>query len=392
MMSYPVYVVADNNMPSDKVDVHVVNGLGNTVGGSDNKAYLVFCHTKCCNEAFFKWFDDEILLPYVRNTKRDYALPDSAQTLFFHDGEAVQLKGMFNPEMIEKFRVENVHALKIAASTSQFGNPLDQDPFLAAKGINKSFKRNSLPEQSWLEDQISVTISAHFTRFPASGGNVWSAQKKKAHIIGLIRVQAVVRRALTEDTIRKSFATLGIYPYSHDIIMKNFQKFVKFEELLTSDELNRHRELVPKLSSHFRRNGEIFDDVFREYGIGKDEDIKDQLVLWRRRCVLLTALDVIQREDERTKRKAEEAVEKEQRKKSRAQAQATAQAAKAQRAIDAETRKAQKAEARLKKADEAAAKKAEKARASAALKEQKAKDAAARKLARAQALGKTITN
>ena len=84
--STPVYAFADNSMPLDQIDIHQVAGLGNS---PSEKGYLIFCNTKCCNEKFFTWFDQEILIPYVKKIKEAYELPLDAQALFFHDGEPV---------------------------------------------------------------------------------------------------------------------------------------------------------------------------------------------------------------------------------------------------------------------------------------------------------------
>jgi len=48
----PVYVVADDNMEENVIDVHEVPGLSLGVGFS--KAYIVFCKTRGCNRQFYE--------------------------------------------------------------------------------------------------------------------------------------------------------------------------------------------------------------------------------------------------------------------------------------------------------------------------------------------------
>lgn len=49
----PIYILADNNMQKQDFDVYAVPGLhGNT--GMVGTGYVVFCKTRCCNQAFYE--------------------------------------------------------------------------------------------------------------------------------------------------------------------------------------------------------------------------------------------------------------------------------------------------------------------------------------------------
>ena len=63
----PLFVVADDHMDPEKIDVHVVPGLSlsTPVCGSGT---VVFCCSRSCNQKFFHWWFIERLISFVSSS------------------------------------------------------------------------------------------------------------------------------------------------------------------------------------------------------------------------------------------------------------------------------------------------------------------------------------
>ena len=64
--SDPIFVLADNGMDREALDVHEVKGLG-IANSMTDKGYVVFCSSRLGNRAFFRWFVIIILIPHTRS-------------------------------------------------------------------------------------------------------------------------------------------------------------------------------------------------------------------------------------------------------------------------------------------------------------------------------------
>ena len=60
----PVYVIADANMPADVIDGYTIPGLGISTGVMST-GFVVFCQTRCANQAFFEWLIETIIFTAI---------------------------------------------------------------------------------------------------------------------------------------------------------------------------------------------------------------------------------------------------------------------------------------------------------------------------------------
>jgi hypothetical protein len=71
--SFPVFVIANKSMDEHAIDVHRVEGLG--IGTSVNEhGYVIFCKSRLGNRAFFDWFILILLIPWVKDLRRQWGL------------------------------------------------------------------------------------------------------------------------------------------------------------------------------------------------------------------------------------------------------------------------------------------------------------------------------
>ena len=73
--SDPVFIVADNNMKENIIDIHEIPGLG-----IDSKGYVVFCKTRCGNKEFLEWFNEVILIKFIKDIRSKWNWTDKTRT------------------------------------------------------------------------------------------------------------------------------------------------------------------------------------------------------------------------------------------------------------------------------------------------------------------------
>jgi len=73
MACEPVYIIADDDMAADDFFHIPIIGLGNSTDVG-SKGHLCFCKTRSCNEAFYRWFAKEVVIPFIASV-REYHQP-----------------------------------------------------------------------------------------------------------------------------------------------------------------------------------------------------------------------------------------------------------------------------------------------------------------------------
>ena len=64
-MADPIFIVADESMSKDTIDVYDISGLG--IGADPaNKGYLVFCKDRSLCVSFYGWMIDECLVGFAK--------------------------------------------------------------------------------------------------------------------------------------------------------------------------------------------------------------------------------------------------------------------------------------------------------------------------------------
>ena len=148
---------------------------------------------------------------------------------------------------------------------------------------------------------------------------------------GLLKVYQAMERTITKRMILDSFKVAGIAPYDIDTIIGNC-----FADLKRPQQLNIKRN-IEWLSRKIEENGELCVADYENCGIADNIDrgnhmMPEQLVLWRRRFLILSHDQVFTREMEYRARKAQEIFDKEKRRLDRIAAAAVREANKKRKA------------------------------------------------------------
>lgn len=103
-------IIADNSLKEDDFDVFAIEGLGAT-SQLGSKGYVVFSKTRVPNKAFYQWFNQTIMIPFIRDIRSKYDISDDVAAYVTFDGEALQLSPYYNDNIIKDYDECNVYLM-----------------------------------------------------------------------------------------------------------------------------------------------------------------------------------------------------------------------------------------------------------------------------------------
>jgi hypothetical protein len=293
----PIYILANELMGVEEIDVYEVRELASSTSRHDT-AYVVFMHSRVPNKAFYRWFNKDVLIPFVEDqrSKLKEDAPNKV-ALFTLDGENNQIEVI--EELQEKERVEKAHIIvaKPPYSTTQITQPCDVgNAFRGSKQKLKELKdadfsnHNALPA---LTEVFQKHVAKYSTTSTDSKGKKkvkkMSPEHVKAAKFGLLKIQKAAREAIKQETIFQSFAKTGMYPLD---VPKIFEQF-KRADITEADKAN-FNENLPNMKRVLATTGEITDLNFDEMKFREGRDC-DGRKLNQRRVVVLTDPKITQK-------------------------------------------------------------------------------------------------
>jgi hypothetical protein len=332
----PVFVVADASMKEGDFHAYKIKGLG---CGTDmgSHGHLVFCKTRGCNVAFYKWLNDEFIVPSVFKIRSTYELPDDAMAWFQQDGEPMQIKCYEAEAMQTHMSESNIAVGKPPAATTEFTQGCDngcvfKGPKTRVKRISDDNVEIDLKMKPHLVTSINDAIADHVSRTRTSTTTVTttvgsttttttttttpkslSSAHKRSILYGLLRIQKAIAASHTRDGVAQGFVNCGIWPFNLDTICNNCHNPPSLEVRVI---IWQH---LYKLARIMEAQGELLGNDLEALGIPVDDvtgayathAARDDLVVCRRRSVILTNAAVIQREKDKTEAKLQAARAKE---------------------------------------------------------------------------------
>ena len=288
-----VFILANSSLEKGEFVCEPVQDLGTD---RNPKGYIVVAHSRNPSAEFYKWYYNEILLPFVQSLRKAYRYGVDGKNVecpfaLWIDGEHNQLKPLLDTEMNKAMHEKGVHVFKGPGSTTNITQMLDTSPiFKNAHAKMKSESCQLMYEDSPdLRYRVLEVIQRH----------IQCAKKKRDSYAELIiRSTFALRSAVTEPAIRNGMKKTGCFvsdksnrPYYDDeIIMRNFKiagvdvaglsswndaaqallrNFVKYGSL-TDAELKKH-ECVEKLLDE------------------KGNKPRDERTITQQRCVIVTS-------------------------------------------------------------------------------------------------------
>lgn len=295
-MSTPiVYVIEDKKMPKHTMDLKKVPGLGLGTTADTNYGYLLFVEDRSLFPAFYTWWLKEVFVPFVNQIRDLYNDPVGTKVVLVEDGETIQIENLLMDPELRKFLHDNyIMICKSSASTTEIQQPLDRgNIFKAIKALLHALTNDNIcnnPQYQYLKSRLKQYWEEHERTYHT---NI-SADHKKAGINGLIKTHHCVRQHMTIKNITKSFESTGTFPYSDTVIMNECTADINIKMQYSI------RRSIDYLKAKLEEQGELFEKDFQDCSIddniGKKGKPKDELIVCRRRCVILTNEQFYQRE------------------------------------------------------------------------------------------------
>jgi hypothetical protein len=300
----PVYIIADDNMGKEELDVHTVFGLGHGIG-IGNKGYVVFSKTRSVNLKFYLWFNNTILVQFIKELKTLRNLGLDSLTWFQLDGEAQQIECYQSPELLQLLTDARIVVGKPAASTTEISQPCDAgDCFKATKTRVKNTTDADVIMDTHMLEKLTSVYDNHMR---TTGAKKMPPNHVKMGKLGLLRVQLASKSSVTSRTVKDSFTRAGIYDvvtnqYSPRTILSNCTSAISKEEEV------QIMGAIPDLSAILNRQGELLDSDFDACHIRENDAVssKDNLIISRKRMVLLTNPALVERQEIKRRQKRED--------------------------------------------------------------------------------------
>jgi len=300
-----VYVVKDNQMPKDAIDVYETPMLDGVISAGAS-AYLLFVGDSTSNkDEALEWQFINIVVPFINLVRKKKGKNNTTPASLTVDGDPRQLQIITSETIRAAFKDANIIASKTPASCTPIFQPLDVgNLFKAAKTrFQKLLDEGYEPEDP--EDKASLLkiFRAHRCKYPKT----MKKNKKPSIAMGnyftdVMKCLHTVAKALLDTldpkVVQKSFQNAGVSPTDPRAIRQ------KCKYAWTSEDKKCFDVAVPALSALIARNSELKEKDFDDAHIPAKNESKDGLSVHRRRSLLLHAPHVLADLEEQAAKRA----------------------------------------------------------------------------------------
>lgn len=314
-----VLIFQDKGMAADEIDVVQTNLLGSS-SDAGIKGYIVFCKSRCCNVRFYEWYNNEILIPFIKTQRKEHAEAAERPAWFILDGERIQINGYFNEELLKRLENENITVGKLPASTTSITQPLDVgNCFLAAKTKFRKLKQGYLQSSyGGIIEKFKKIIKEHQLKYRSTTGKTdITPEHVTIGALSLAGIRLSLPVGLQPKSIHDSFSKTGIYPVNVISMLRQFHcHFQDGDKVSILSNLADFKNMLDK-------KGEISEDVFHKLLVERRIDDtgkrKDELAIDKQRGVILSNRNynrkvnnkMVQKELSKTKAQASKAAREE---------------------------------------------------------------------------------
>jgi len=275
-----VFVVADDSLKGEEIVIKEgIHGLSSSLD-VEATGILCFCPTRCCNKAFFRFMNMQVVVPWL-NKIRSLLPNPNVDAFYYTDGEDKALQDLVEPESLESLAKNRIRVGKTPASTSGVLQPADVSPFFkstkaALKSMDDVEYKNAILQKSLTEALADRT-------------NFSSEKKSKINDV-LQRIVYCIKKTLQPHVIEEGFFKSGQYPLDFDAMLKQVRRN---PPLALTDAVDM-KNAMTTLVNAFQKNGCLTEKDMDDAGVprysGKEnEKPKDARPLCNQRAALITA-------------------------------------------------------------------------------------------------------
>jgi len=300
----PIFIIQDDTMEADDMDVHLVKGLG--LGSNwDAYGYVVFMKSRAGHSKFYRWFYEHVHINSVIQLKEFYGLPGTTATNLQIDGEDIQIGCLKDEGLLKLLRDQNIDVTKSFHSGTATTQPCDAgNMFLGSKKVNKHLRSGEIINDS-LKQRVQEVFKLHNTKMnpvveQPSGGEKNGRKPKRLKgvsdthvrmgVIGILRVQYSFQVSCSPRTISKSFKQTGNVPFDLEHIFSLLR--TKNQNRITCAEFSTIMGCFSELVLRYGIQGELYESDFDEFNIRQDRNRgnvpRDQRIMCQRRSANLT--------------------------------------------------------------------------------------------------------
>jgi hypothetical protein len=283
----PIFIIADPNMPEQQIDNYAVIGLGiSTSPGA--VGHVVFSKSRIPDEAFYRWFNLNILPAFVDELKKHFHYESESLAYLLIDGEIPQIRVYQEQTILDKMEANNIVVGKVPASTTAITQPCDRgNCFKAAKTALKHIRDEQVAGRIEILEALTQVYKTHLIKFKSGPKEKpMSALHQKKGKYGLLRICEAVQRSVKPYMVVESFRLTGVHPHDPERVFQG--NYTKIE----MDERSRIIEQVPYLIRQFAKGGELKDLDFDRASI-RPAPPKDESALHSRRALIITSPSVV---------------------------------------------------------------------------------------------------
>mgnify|MGYP001604754038 CR=1 FL=1 len=314
---YPVFLMADNSLGKDEFYWYKIPQMSFEIS-LNGYGYICFCKTRCGNAKFFKWFNTEVLIPYIALLREVSDAGDEDTVFIMCDGEAIQIYQYFDKEI--KKLLDELHIMigKLCASTTAASQACDAYKMFCLLHYNATKRLiDDVNSKTTLKNNLIAAFKTHMKYTTSS----FDTTTRNRAVNALIRVVIAIQKSMTQELIRDSFRTVGI---NTDLTVNLDQIMHQYNINLSENELANLTYDIPAGIRFFEKEGRMTDAQLLKYDVVKNRTeynstimAKDEKVIYQERCVVVSNNSAQKRYNDRILAKAEDIKKREERKKLR---------------------------------------------------------------------------
>jgi hypothetical protein len=158
----PVYIFADEYMPTDGIDVHEQRTIA-AGAAQHGTAYVAFMKSWVPNKEFYRWFNKTVLIPYVANQRNVLEAGEKTAAFFTLDGENNQIGVMEELPEIKSLDEASPIVAKPPASNNHIPQPCD-----VVSGLQTGFKLvkdNDVSQDKNIDRLATMLKKSHIAKY-----------------------------------------------------------------------------------------------------------------------------------------------------------------------------------------------------------------------------------
>lgn len=303
-----VFVIADSSLNDDDCFTFKVDELS-TSNDPYAYGYICVCKTRCGNEKLFMFLNEQVIIPFINLLRQKHNTTGNTNAFVTCDGEADQIYPYFNDNMKKLCDDNNIIVGKLAASTTAVSQACD---------AYKMFSATKARCKGMLEDEVNAMVSLKsniqkmITQYETDSKRTFNAADKRRLVPGVIKCVLAITKSLNRSIVINSFKTIGI---SNNCVVNHAQIFKQFNVKFTTEEFLDFQCRLENGLKAFRKYGRMNDNEMMKYDVifnrmdHDDPPNRDQLALYRERCVIITHKATVERFENKKLQKEIRAVE-----------------------------------------------------------------------------------